>query len=105
MKGVLFHQDNAPAHKSAIAMAAVRDCGFQLVDHPPNSPDLAKSIFCFPTLKTIVREASIEPMRSYLQLRTFFEDQDESFNLYHGNPSAATPMESEEVYGPQRRIF
>ena len=31
MKRVLFHQDNAPAHKSAVAMAAVRDCGFELV--------------------------------------------------------------------------
>ena len=27
MKGVLFHQDNAPAHKSVVAMAAVHDCG------------------------------------------------------------------------------
>ena len=29
-KGVLFHQDN-PAHKSVVAMAAVHDCGFELV--------------------------------------------------------------------------
>ena len=35
MKGVLFYQDNAHAHKSVVAMAAVRDCGFELVDHPP----------------------------------------------------------------------
>ena len=34
MKGVLFHQDNAHAHKSVAAMAAVHDCGFELVDHP-----------------------------------------------------------------------
>ena len=27
-KGVLFHQDNAPVHKSVIAMAAIHDCGF-----------------------------------------------------------------------------
>ena len=27
-KGVLFHQDNAPAHTSVVAMAALRDCGF-----------------------------------------------------------------------------
>ena len=40
-KGVLFHQDNAPAHKSVIAMAALHDCGFKLLDHPPYSPDLA----------------------------------------------------------------
>ena len=28
MKGVLFHQENAPAHKSVVAMAAVCECGF-----------------------------------------------------------------------------
>ena len=41
--GVLFHQDNAPAHKSAVALAAIHDCVFQLVEHPPYSPDLAPS--------------------------------------------------------------
>ena len=50
MKGVLFHQDlpdqdNAPTHKSVVGMAAVCDCGFELVDHPPSpySPALASS--------------------------------------------------------------
>ena len=51
-KGVLFHQDNAPAHKPVVAMAAVHDCGFELVDHPPYSPDLAPSgYFPFPNMK------------------------------------------------------
>ena len=45
-KGVLFQQDNAPAHKSVVAMAAVHDYDFELVDHPPYSPDLAPSILC-----------------------------------------------------------
>ena len=36
-------QDNAPAHKSVNAMDAVHDCGFELVDHPPSSPNLAPS--------------------------------------------------------------
>ena len=48
MKGVLFHQDNAPAHKSIVAMAAMPDCGFELVDHPPHSPDLAPSDYFLP---------------------------------------------------------
>ena len=51
-KGVLFHQDNAPAHKSVVAMVAVRDCGFELVDHLPYSPDLAPSdYYLFPNMK------------------------------------------------------
>ena len=42
-KGVLLHQDNAPAHKAQVAMSAVHDCGFELIDHTPYSPDLAPS--------------------------------------------------------------
>ena len=54
-KGVLFHQDNAPVHKSVIAMAAIHDCGFKLIEHPLHSPDLAPSDFhLFPKLKTAI---------------------------------------------------
>ena len=49
MKGVLFHQDNTPAHKFVVAMAAMRNCGSELVDQPQYSPDLAPSdYFLFP---------------------------------------------------------
>lgn len=34
-KGVLFHQDNAPAHMSLVSIAAVRDFGIELIDHSP----------------------------------------------------------------------
>ena len=52
MKDVLFHQDNAPAHMSVVAMAAVCDCCFELVDYPPYFPDLAPSdYFLFPNMK------------------------------------------------------
>ena len=37
--GVLFHQDNAPAHTSVIAMAAINERVFELVQHPPFSPE------------------------------------------------------------------
>ena len=52
-KGVLFDQDNAPAQKKyVVAMAAVNECGFQLVDQPLYSPDLASSdYFLFPNMK------------------------------------------------------
>ena len=46
-KGVLFHQDNAPAHTSLVAMTTMHDCGFELVPHP-----LAPSDFhLFPQMK------------------------------------------------------
>ena len=49
-KGVLFHSKNVPVQESIVAMAAaVRDCGFELVDNPPYSLDLGPSdFFLFP---------------------------------------------------------
>jgi len=44
--------DNAPAHTVSIVMSAAVDCGYILLPHPPNSPDLAPSDFyLFPMLK------------------------------------------------------
>ena len=51
-KGILFDQDNTPPHKAAVTMATIRDCGFEIVPHPPYSPDLAPSdYYLFPNLK------------------------------------------------------
>ena len=72
MKGVLLHQNNAPAHKSVVAMAAVCDCGFELNNYPPYYPDLASSNFCSPTWKNTWLGSSVGlMMRSYQQFRTF----------------------------------
>ena len=52
-RGILFHQDKAPAHTFVVAMATIHNCGFELVPHPPYSPDLAPSNFyLFPQMKT-----------------------------------------------------
>ena len=40
-KEVLFHQDNAPCHKSLATMAKLNELSFELLPHPPYSPDLA----------------------------------------------------------------
>jgi [histone H3]-lysine36 N-dimethyltransferase SETMAR len=55
-QGVLLLHDNAPVHKSRLSKAAVADCGFVEIDHPPYSPDLAPSdYFLFPNLKKTLR--------------------------------------------------
>ena len=36
-----FHQDNASCHKSITMMAKVCELHFELLPHPPYSPDLA----------------------------------------------------------------
>lgn len=51
-KKVIFHQDNAPAHKSIISMAKIHELRYELLPHPPYSPDLAPcDYFLFPNLK------------------------------------------------------
>jgi histone-lysine N-methyltransferase SETMAR len=49
---IIFHQDNTPAHKSVLAMGKLSDLHYELLKHPPYSPDLVPSDFClFPKLK------------------------------------------------------
>ena len=50
---MLFHHDNAPAHTSAIATAKLFALCYEILPHPPYSPDLAPSdYFLFPNMKT-----------------------------------------------------
>jgi len=42
-KGVLFLHDNSPAHWSLATQKKLVYLGFQCLDHPPYSPDLALS--------------------------------------------------------------
>ena len=68
-----------------------------IVHHP--------TIFCSPAciLKKILAGKRYRTDREVISsVEDVFEDQDESFNLYNENPSAATPME--EVCGPQGRL-
>jgi len=51
-KKIIFHQDSAPAHKSVLAMGKWRDLHYELLEHPPYSPDLAPpDFYLFPKLK------------------------------------------------------
>ena len=42
-KEVLFHQDNAPCHKSLATMTKLNELSFELLSHQPYSLDLAPS--------------------------------------------------------------
>lgn len=55
-KKVIFHQDNAPAHKSKKTIAKISELKYELLEHPPYSPDLAPSDFwLFSHLKKFMR--------------------------------------------------
>ena len=78
---VLLHQGNAPAHKSLVAMFAVHDCGFELIDHSPYSPNLAPSdYFLFPNLKKHLAGKRYESSDDVISaVEDFFEGQKENF--------------------------
>lgn len=55
-KKILFHQDNARVHTSVVTMAKFSELKYDLVEHPPYSPDLAPSDFhLFRNLKQFLR--------------------------------------------------
>ena len=80
-RGVLFLQDNAPAHMLQVAMAVATKCGFKVLRHPPYSPDLAPSDFClFPKLKTYLRGTNFGSNEGVIDaVKEHFGDQDENF--------------------------
>lgn len=51
-KKILFHHDNAPAHTSAVVTVKLSELRYEILPHPPYSPDLAPcDFFLFPNLK------------------------------------------------------
>ena len=64
-------QDNAPVHNSEVILQAIRESGFQLLHHPPYSPDVAPSDFyLFKHLKKSMRGKHFE---SADELKQFVE--------------------------------
>lgn len=58
---VVFHQDNAPAHRAHDTQLDISLLGFELLPHPPYSPDLAPCDFrLFPQLKAQLRGQHFE---------------------------------------------
>jgi histone-lysine N-methyltransferase SETMAR len=80
-KGVLFLQDNAPAPKSFIALQKLHEIGFELIDHPPYSPDLAPSdYYLFPKLKKHLKGAKFSTNNEVIcAVENWFADQDTGF--------------------------
>ncbi|XP_045453244.1 histone-lysine N-methyltransferase SETMAR-like [Melitaea cinxia] len=92
--GVLFHQDNAPAHKAAVAMAAIQETGFELLEHPPYSPDLAPSYFyLFPRLKERLRGKKFEDDSEVMAaVEAFWEGQKKRI-FFKRNPGFRKKMD------------
>ena len=79
--GVLLLRDNAPAHTAGVATSVAAECGYELLPHPPYSPDLAPSDFyLFPLLKEHLRGRQYASDNDIIQsVEDFLEVQDELF--------------------------
>lgn len=75
--GVLLLQDNAPAHTSHVATSTAKECGFEILPHPPYSPDLAPSDYhLFPKLKSVLRGQRFESDDDVMHaVETFLQEQ------------------------------
>lgn len=80
-KKVLYHQDNAPSHTSLKAMAKLDQLRFQLVAHPPYSPDLAPSdYYLFPNLKRWLQGKRFRSNEEVIsEVEAYFADMDVSY--------------------------
>ncbi len=56
LERVILHQDNAPGHRAGSTQLEISLLGFDVLEHPPYSPDLAPMDFrVFPELKASLR--------------------------------------------------
>ena len=55
VRGIKLLHDNTPAHKSATVHESLKECGLDVLDHPPYSPDLSPCDFWLsPRLKEML---------------------------------------------------
>jgi len=66
INGVLFLHDNVPAHRALATQKKLAYLGFECLDHPPYSPDLAPSDYhLFPGLKKTIERSPIFDRRGH----------------------------------------
>lgn len=80
-KKVLFHQDNAPCHKSIKTMVKLNELRFDLLPQPPYSPDLAPSDYwIFSDLKKMLQGKKFcSDDEVIAETEAYFESKDKSF--------------------------
>ncbi|CAK9834554.1 Histone-lysine N-methyltransferase SETMAR [Anthophora retusa] len=80
-KGVVFHHDNARPHTSLVTRQKLRELGWEVLLHPPYSPDIAPSdYYLFRSLQnslTGVKLATREACENHLS--QFFANRDKDF--------------------------
>ena len=91
--GVLLLHDNAPVHMSAKSQAAIQQCCFQQLNHPPYSPDLAPSDYLlFRVMKKFLRGKRFSRDEEVKEVvTTCFEEKSKDF-FFQGDKVVATKV-------------
>jgi len=80
-RSVVFHQDNARPHTSLVTRQKLMELGWELMLHPPYSPDLAPSdYYLFRSLQNYLNDKTFnddEAVKSHLN--QFFADKNQKF--------------------------
>jgi len=98
---VLYHHDNALSHTSLKAMAKLDQLRFELVAHPPYSPDLAPSdYYLFSNLKRWLQGKRFTSNEEVIaKTEAYFEGLDVS---YYRNRNVGKSLY--QVYRPRRQL-
>ena len=80
-RGIVFHQDNARPHTSIVTRQKLRELGWEVLMHPPYSPDLAPSDYHL--FLSMANDLAGEKLTSREacenRLSQFFANRDKSF--------------------------
>ena len=80
-KGIVFHHDNARPHTSLVTWQKLLELGWNVLSHPPYSPDLAPSdYFLFRSLQNFLNGKNFNngnDIKSYLI--QFFANKNQKF--------------------------
>ena len=81
--GPLLLHDNAPSHTSQLAIRAAARAGYEILQHPPYSPDLAPSdYFLFHQMKKPLRGRHfVDDIELTAEVDMWFETRPEGFFL------------------------
>lgn len=72
-RAVIYHHDNAPSHTAEKTQLEIDVLGFQRLEHPPYSPDLALLDFAyFPLLKEHLRGQRFEDAEELMKETLIF---------------------------------
>ncbi|KAJ0183740.1 hypothetical protein K1T71_000163 [Dendrolimus kikuchii] len=95
-RGVVFHHDNARPHTSLATQQKLREFGWEVLMHPPYSPDLAPSDFhLFRSLQNslgTIRLTSREDCQNHLS--QFFDQKPQNF---YSNEITSLPTRWQKV--------